>query len=110
MFAIEATTRCCPMGFRSQERTTKNLLKGKVIVVSCVWIALLGVATAQNFAPATNYPTGMLPDGNAAADFNNDGNIDVVVGNSGAATLSLFLGHGDGSLAPPSTIQLGDRK
>jgi hypothetical protein len=84
-----------------------NLLKGKVTIVTFLWITLLGLATAQNFAPATNYPTGMLPDGSTSADFNNDGNIDVVVGNSGTTTFSLFLGRGDGSLAPSSTIQLG---
>ena len=82
-------------------------VKRKAIILSFLCIAVIGIAKAQNFAPATNYPTGSLPDGSTAADFNNDGNIDIVVGNSGTSTLSLFLGHGDGSLALPSTIQVG---
>jgi hypothetical protein len=62
---------------------------------------------AQNFAPAVSYGTGQLPDGSAAADFNNDGNVDVVVANAGSGTLSLFLGNGDGTLTAAGTIPLG---
>lgn len=37
----------------------------------------------------------------AAADFNNDGNLDFVLGVSNSYTLSLYLGNGDGSFAAP---------
>lgn len=63
-------------------------------------------STAQNFAPATDYPTQTDPFGIATADFNRDGNLDVVVANSGSQNLSLFLGQGDGTFAPPTVISL----
>ncbi len=69
-------------------------------------IAISVFSTAQNFAPATDYPTQTDPLGIASADFNRDGNPDVVVANSGSQTLSLFLGQGDGTFAPPSIINL----
>ncbi|PCI46391.1 MAG: hypothetical protein COB51_07195, partial [Moraxellaceae bacterium] len=37
----------------------------------------------------------------AAADFNNDGNLDFVLGVANSYTLSLYLGNGDGSFAAP---------
>ncbi len=84
-----------------------KLMKRRAIIVSFLCLAAIGMANAQNFVAASNYPTGTLPAGSTAADFDNDGNVDVVVGNSGTTTLSLFLGHGDGSLATPSSIQVG---
>src|SRR5258708_8624 len=100
----------CHLPIETQFRPRKSPMKRvkrKAIILSFLCIAVIGIAKAQNFASATNYPTGSLPDGSTAADFNNDGNIDIVVGNSGTSTLSLFLGHGDGSLVLPSTIQVG---
>ncbi len=79
----------------------------KAAVLSLAVFLCFGICQAQNFAPAVNYMTGSLPFGSAAADFNNDGNVDVIVANSGATTLSLFLGNGDGTFQPARTIQVG---
>jgi len=38
----------------------------------------------------------------AIADFNLDGKLDVVTGNTGWADISLLLGNGDGTLQPPT--------
>ena len=37
----------------------------------------------------------------AAADFNADGKLDVVTADPWAATVSVMLGRGDGTLTPP---------
>ncbi|HKD01953.1 MAG TPA: VCBS repeat-containing protein [Terriglobales bacterium] len=55
------------------------------------------------FQPAVGYGAGVVPDGIAAGDLNHDGNIDIVATNSNFAsvsTVSVFLGNGDGTLAP----------
>ncbi len=40
------------------------------------------------------------------ADFNNDGNLDVITVNRDANTLSLFLGHGDGTFGVGTSLSL----
>jgi hypothetical protein len=37
----------------------------------------------------------------AIADFNNDGNLDIVVANLDPSTVSVYLGNGDGTFQPP---------
>lgn len=79
----------------------------KATILSLILSLSVQLSHAQNFAPAVSYATGQSPDGSAAADFNNDGNFDVVVANGNSGTLSLFLGNGDGTLSAAGTIQLG---
>ncbi|MGH7227053.1 MAG: FG-GAP repeat domain-containing protein, partial [Gemmataceae bacterium] len=59
-----------------------------------------------------SYPTSLI-----MADFNRDGNLDIVTGNSIANDVSFFAGHGDGSFADgvispslnfPDSIAAGD--
>jgi hypothetical protein len=45
----------------------------------------------------TDYLTGSRSQATAAADFNGDGKIDLAVGNLDSATVSIFLGNGDGT-------------
>ncbi len=78
----------------------------KATILSFILFLSFQLSHAQNFAPAVNYATGQSPDGSAAVDFNNDGNLDVVVANGTSGTLSLFLGNGDGTLSAAGTIQL----
>jgi serine/threonine protein kinase len=49
------------------------------------------------FGPAAHFDTGLEPRGVAVADFNRDGNLDLVVTNRLNHTVSVFLGNGDGS-------------
>jgi hypothetical protein len=77
-----------------------------LLVLIVTFSILTGTSTAQNFAPAVDYPAQTQPFGIAKADFNNDGNVDVVVANSGSQSLSLFLGCGDGAFAAPIIITL----
>lgn len=41
-------------------------------------------------------PNGSRPSTNESADFNNDGNLDLAVGNSAGDTVTVFLGNGAG--------------
>lgn len=43
------------------------------------------------------YPVGLSPTGAIAGDFNNDGNLDIVVANSASTFASVALGRGDGT-------------
>lgn len=55
------------------------------------------------FQPAVGYGAEVITEGMAAGDLNHDGNIDIVATNSnfgGTSTASVFLGNGDGTLAP----------
>src|SRR5215467_3422147 len=55
------------------------------------------------FGPATAVPAGIFPTFISVADFNADGNPDLVVGNNGSAgpTFSILLGNGHGSFQSP---------
>ena len=63
------------------------------------------------FEPEETFPTGKTPRAVAVADFNGDGQVDIVTANLGDDTASVLLGNGDGTFslgtqqsapAPPS--------
>lgn len=68
-----------------------------------------------SFRPSTTFPItgGFVPNGLAVADFNGDGAVDVAATNAGGpewftgSSVSILLGHGDGSLGPPFDFQVG---
>ena len=72
---------------------------------------MLGNGTG-NFAPPVQlFALATEPDSIAVGDFNNDGKLDVVVANFGEAgfgpaTISVFLGNGDGTFQPPTNLPL----
>jgi len=51
-------------------------------------------------APGSPFTVGAQPRAVAIADFNNDGQLDFAVANSGDNTISTFFGNGDGTFAP----------
>jgi len=55
--------------------------------------ALEPLATGGSFATATD------PSGTVAGDFNADGKADVATANFGSHSISILLGHGDGTFA-----------
>lgn len=81
-----------------------NLRRTALLVLFVCVSALLQQGLAQNYAPAVNYSTQALPIALAKGDFNKDGNLDVVVANSGSSSLSLFPGSGDGTFGAPTII------
>ena len=61
------------------------------------------------FSGPTTYPVGDGPDDVASGDFNGDGNLDLVVANSGGGseTASILLGRGDGTFRRPTDVEVG---
>lgn len=58
--------------------------------------------TASSFPAAGRGPRSVV-----AADFDNDGSVDLATGNSEAGTISILLGHGDGTFAPHADFKTG---
>jgi hypothetical protein len=54
-------------------------------------------------ATTTPFPNGQEPSGLVIGDFNNDGNPDVLVANSGTSNVDILLGNGNGSFSQPIT-------
>jgi hypothetical protein len=54
------------------------------------------------FGPPIDYSVGFAPSSIASADFNGDGNVDLIVRDNGVAT--VLLGHGDGSFTVSSQM------
>jgi len=63
--------------------------------------ARLGKGDGTFGAPAT-FSVGNTPIAMLAADFNNDGKLDLAVANYGDGTVTLLLGTGDGTFTQPS--------
>jgi hypothetical protein len=57
---------------------------------------------------AIQLPTGYNPAALAAADFNGDGHLDLVVADEGNASVSVFLGNGDGTFQPRVDYAVGN--
>lgn len=70
---------------------------------------LLGNGNGTFFsATPSALATGTGPSAILSADFNNDGLPDLVVANEGAATVSVFLGLGNGTFAAPLSLATGN--
>jgi hypothetical protein len=60
-----------------------------------------------SFSSATNFPAGTNPRSVAVGDLNGDGKPDLVVANSGNATISVLLGTGTGSFGAATNYNVG---
>ncbi len=68
----------------------------------------LALATSSvAFHAQVTYAVGSHPSAIATADFNGDQHPDLVVTNYDGGTLSVLLGKGDGTFAPPATYAVG---
>jgi uncharacterized protein (DUF1778 family) len=63
----------------------------------------------QVFAAGTSLPTGDGPQAVAVADFDGDGNLDIVDANYYDNTVSVFLGNGDGTFGDRTDYGVGSR-
>jgi hypothetical protein len=59
------------------------------------------------FGPPTNYAVGHYPTSIAAGDFNGDGVLDLVEVNEFGNSVSVLLGHGDGTFAASTAYAVG---
>jgi hypothetical protein len=90
-------------------------LLGVVGSACLVWTALLIVPPAPaaqaavTFSDATSFAMGTQPTSVAVADFDDDGNVDVVTANVGSDNVSILLGTGTGSFGPLHASTLDTR-
>jgi hypothetical protein len=94
----------------------RTLIAGMLAFVLAVGWA--GVAQAQvTFGAKADFPTGVGPAAVAVGDFNGDGNLDYVVADNTANTVSVFLGDGLGGFGAktdyptgvgPAAVAVGD--
>jgi hypothetical protein len=75
----------------------------------------IGILLGNNngtFGSQMIYATGTdsQPSSVAVGDFNNDGQVDIVVANFGAHTIGIFLGNGDGTFANQTTFSTGSSR
>src|SRR6516162_3609420 len=63
--------------------------------------------TVPSFFTSPTFPVGSIPHGEAVADFNGDGKLDVAVVNEGSNTVSVLLGNGDGTFRPKTDFATG---
>ncbi|HEV7645758.1 MAG TPA: VCBS repeat-containing protein [Pyrinomonadaceae bacterium] len=72
-----------------------------------VWASFTCQNTTPMLSGGTNYTLGSGPEGIAAADFNSDGKLDLIVSSESASTVSLALGDGVGGFGTPSSFSVG---
>ena len=64
-------------------------------------------ATNPPVFPGTNLVVNFSPTSLAIGDFNNDGRLDLATANSGADSVTVLVGRGDGTFGSPTTFSVG---
>jgi len=70
-----------------------------------LWDTNTGMFSAPSLNSSIEY-LAYMPNALDSADFNGDGLLDVVLGDWGDLKISIYLGNGDGTLAPSSQIDV----
>ena len=84
-------------------RMNKSILT-KGILVFCLSFFIIQKAHSQVcFETPVDYSTGSNPNESISVDFNNDGNLDLIVPNENDLTISVHLGNGTGVLSAPTS-------
>jgi hypothetical protein len=68
-----------------------------------------GVAAGISLADHVDYPVGTSPNGLAAADLDDDGDVDLVCANVVSSDVSVLLNHGDGTFAGEIRHAIGEQ-
>ena len=78
------------------------------IVISISFLALPASTQAQTYIfGRADFPVGNSPSAIVAADFNNDGVLDLAVTNNSDNTISVLLGRPDGTFSPQVAYPTG---
>ncbi|MBZ5535408.1 MAG: FG-GAP-like repeat-containing protein [Acidobacteriia bacterium] len=101
--------------FAESPRLGPILFRGLVIIIFLTVCLLsagkdLNAATScpsPSFGVQSMFPAGTNPGSLAVGDFNGDGKMDLVAGNSNSNDASILLGNGDGTFQAATNIALG---
>lgn len=80
--------------------------KNSLLIFVFIFLSTLTIKSQVCFVPHQDYPTGASPQKIVSVDFNNDGNLDVIVPSSTDRTISVMLGNGNGALTTSSTFTI----
>src|ERR1043166_1309380 len=92
-------------------------LRSLAALLAIVVASSASFAACPDFAVGRTLATGAGPAAVAIGDLNHDGRSDLAVPNSGANSISILLGNGNGTFAPavnfaagvqPSGVAIGD--
>ena len=84
--------------------------KVRLLAIYVVLLAVLGgtASAAMVFADKVDYRTGRSPHGIYAADFDGDGDLDVVTANSDSSTFAYFANRGNGTFLEKVDYKTGE--
>src|SRR5260221_601994 len=106
--AAQAAERLLSKGrsWRPAVPSSRPHSSGAALVLICL-AAIPAFAQTFSFLARQDYPAGVDPRPSALGDFDGDGRLDLVTANVTGGSLSVFLGNGDGTFRPFSTIPAG---
>jgi uncharacterized protein (TIGR03437 family) len=81
---------------------------GTVALFLCLLFSQAASAVTPSFAAPLALPAQQAPLGIAAGDFNGDGFQDIAIANAASATVSVYVGSGNGTFSPAATVTLPD--
>ncbi|HEX8633183.1 MAG TPA: Calx-beta domain-containing protein [Pyrinomonadaceae bacterium] len=104
-----------PESLRSTKKLSVARMWPRLLVFICLLEVLAGAAdvvgqcAAVRFKGAARVAAGVAPAALVARDFNGDAHPDLAVANNGSNNVSVLLGNGAGTFAPPTNYTVGSR-
>jgi VCBS repeat protein/Calx-beta domain-containing protein/FG-GAP repeat protein/putative extracellular protein len=97
------------MWFRASSAARKARHTGRATAAASRRLLLEGLEDRRvmAFVPAANYPVGAGPQEAIAADFNNDGRLDLATASNSDSSVSVLLGNSDGTFQAAQTSPTG---
>jgi hypothetical protein len=86
-----------------KNKKEKSILAKLLLVFCFSFFAMQNTHAQVCFETHVDYLTGINPNESISVDFNNDGNLDLIVPNESDYTITVHLGNGAGVLLAPSS-------